>query len=259
MFEQFDAIRFRKLFKKHTAENYKGYLLACLVLFGILAVLYLFFGIGANQQSLGLRLTAFSILYILSGCIFTSSIFSNYSGKSKAMYSLTLPGSHLEKFLIGWVYTLFIFSIVYVAVFVLADYFFMLFHPAKEPQSLLDVTAIYFKKEMFITYIFLHSIMMYGALRFQEIQFFKTSAIVLIVFLVLISTHSWFLSKLISDEVLFIMPMSNNLAVKQNGVTVFHSILLEDYERFIYSVILPILFAITTSAAAFYTLKEKEI
>ena len=112
--------RFSRLFVKHTAEHYRVYLMSVAVLAGVILLggSFLFFVIPEPPDT-GLQTAMFVILMLIAGTLFTSTVFSDFGDKDKAMPALTLPATAFEKFLIGWVYSYPIFLLVYSAVFYL--------------------------------------------------------------------------------------------------------------------------------------------
>lgn len=170
------------LFKKHTAENYHTYLMSIGVLAGILL---LFMGIASYSNKGYLSLSNqegfFVSFLLLSGCIFTSLIFSDLGDKKKAIPALTLPASHFEKYFVGWLYSFVIFQVLYVALFYLiATIVVQLGHPSTPQQdnSVINLFTNDFRPDpyyAFIIYTFLHSITFLGAVYFEKMHFIKTA------------------------------------------------------------------------------------
>src|SRR5262249_36558983 len=119
----FSFSRFRRLFIKHTAEHYRTYLMSIAVLAGVLLLggSFVFYVIPEPPDP-GFQEAVFVLLMVFGGTLFTSTIFSDYGDKRKAIPALTLPATAFEKFLVGWLYSYPIFLLVYVGVFYLALY-----------------------------------------------------------------------------------------------------------------------------------------
>jgi hypothetical protein len=178
MNQTFNINRFAALFKKHTVENYKTYLMSVGVLSGLLI---LFMGVSSFTNDgyllLGFQEAFFIIFLLLSGCIFTSMIFADFGDKKKAIPALTLPASHFEKYLVNWLYSFVIFQLLYIALFYLIVSIVISFGhdvPGRE-NVLLD---LFDKDRMarmaFVIYPILHSIMFFGAIYFEKLHFIKS-------------------------------------------------------------------------------------
>ncbi|MVN22208.1 hypothetical protein [Mucilaginibacter arboris] len=178
MNQTFNINRFSMLFKKHTLENYKTYLMSVGVLAGLLV---LFMGIASYANDgyllLGFQEAFFVIFLLLAGCIFTSLVFADLGDKKKAIPALTLPASHFEKYLVSWLYSFLIFQLLYVALFYLIAALIISFGhdvPGRE-NVLLD---LFDKDRMaymaFVLYPFIHSVILFGAIYFEKLHFIKT-------------------------------------------------------------------------------------
>ncbi|OCX53407.1 hypothetical protein BEL04_03650 [Mucilaginibacter sp. PPCGB 2223] len=195
----FNLNRFALLFKKHTAENYKSYLMSLFVLIGILSII-----IGTvNYKSLQpmdlKQQIAFYVGFLMiSGTIFTSIIFANLGEKRKAIAAITLPASSFEKFLVSWLYSYLIFQVVFTAVYYAI--ILTVIRLGNWPESMVHVINVFSVKDkfyiIFIAYAFLHSIVIYGAIYFKKLHFIKTAFAFFVVLLVI-----WFLN----DQVLQLM------------------------------------------------------
>jgi len=253
----FNASRFQQLFRKHTFENYRNYVMSIAVLFGMLAIVYLLFIVGSTSNTIKLRIIGLISIYLFAGSIFTSSVFADFTGKRRAIFSLTLPASHFEKYLVGWVFSFLIFTVIYLIIYAIVDYSFIPFSLSDDKRTLITlINQGHFPSGMFLYYAFLHSVMIYGAIRFQNAHFIKTATALFIAILVLCTSHAWFLESLISEELGFTLPLMNIIT---NNTSVILRVRLEEYEKFIYTGLISIGFAITLWTAAYYSLKEKVI
>jgi len=178
MNQTFNLNRFAALFKKHTVENYKTYLMSVGVLAGLLI---LFMGIFAFTNDgfllLGFQEGIFVVFLLLAGCIFSSLAFADLGDKKKAIPALTLPASHFEKYLVSWLYSFLIFQLVYVVLFYLIAAIVINFGhdvPGRE-NVLLDL----FDKDRiaymaFVLYPILHAVILFGAIYFEKLHFIKS-------------------------------------------------------------------------------------
>lgn len=248
--------RFAKLFKKHSAEHYKNYLLSVVVIFGILLLLlcYVQFqnrdGIGTNQQA-----AYFMILFPLLGTIFTSSIFADFSINKRAIAALTLPASHFEKFLVAWIHTYLLFQVVYVLGFYLVIYLVLNIGNAKDQQVELFRLSDPNTKPyvIFIGYAFLHAATLLGAVAFKKWHFIKTASILLacwfLVFVINAQTIKYLLDRDVSA-----MPFLGVTYVDNNSY--YYIDITENIIPYIFT--LTILISILLWTSTYFRLKEKQ-
>jgi len=186
----FSFARFLRLFNKHTREQYKAYLMSAAVLAGVL-VLTLGLITYSNDGSLPARvqLTTFGIFLLFSGTIFTSMVFLELGNQKKAIPALTLPVSHFERFIAGWIYSFVIFQLVFFILFFAIDILVLslgninpLVHNEllrMDPKDL-ETDVIY------LGFMFLNSAALLGAIYFQKMHFIKT-AFALFIFVAIVS------------------------------------------------------------------------
>ncbi|MXV51486.1 hypothetical protein GS399_10940 [Pedobacter sp. HMF7647] len=195
----FSFNRFTMLFAKHTQEHYKAYLMSLGVISGILTLLFAFIAYNNNgvigQVS---QLILFSTFLLIAGAIFTSMIFADLGDKKKAIQTLMLPASYVEKFLVSWIYSLIIFLICFIGAFYLVV--FIVSSIWGNPESkLMDLFSEDLKPYRIIGfYIILHSITLIGAIYFERLHFVKTG-FVFFVFLVLLSILNQFITYFLFD------------------------------------------------------------
>ena len=109
---QFSFTRLNHLFIKQWKENKKAYLLGLVampILMGVTSLIMAYSGeFSENTQT---SFLVFGLLII--GGIFCSSLLSDYAPKPRAIRSLILPTTNLEKLLVAIIYGLIIFPIAY--------------------------------------------------------------------------------------------------------------------------------------------------
>lgn len=252
----FSLKRFGLLFKKHGAEHYKTYLMAWGVLLGVLLVggcfmVYLIeIPIVTQVQTV-----LFVSIYYLAGTIFTSTIFADISDKNKVISALTLPASHFEKFLVGWLFSYVIFSLVYLGSF----YFILtiLLNLRHWPNMHIGVFNAFAEPAgvIFIVYTFLHSITLYGAILFERLHFIKVGFSFFIATVILTELNTFFLEKLIGREVRPTTPFSNLALLDHNRFVNVRSIGVS--EPMLSYLIMGV--AIILWVATYYRLKEKQV
>jgi hypothetical protein len=251
----FNLNRFGRLFVKHTAENYKSYLMSLTVLMGVMILGggFLIYMIEAPMDR-GLQSALFVVILLLAGTIFTSTIFSGYGDKKKAIALLTLPASHFEKFLVAWVYSFLLFIVVYsLGFFVIVLFAINVKHFPGHTAEVIN----FFKTpicEMYILYAMLHSIAFYGAILFEKLHFIKTAFLFFISIAVLIIFNKILLGIFLGKPVEMSVPFGN-LRVQTNQQTIDINLTREDYSMLMILVVLAVIFW----AAAYYRLKEKQV
>ncbi|TCC86920.1 hypothetical protein EZ428_22200 [Pedobacter frigiditerrae] len=112
---QFSFTRFNHLFIKQWKENKKAYLLGLIalpILIGVISLIMAYStDFSENNQN---TVLVFGLLII--GGIFCSTLLGDYAPKPRAIRSLILPTTNLEKLLVAIVYGLIIFPIVYLVI-----------------------------------------------------------------------------------------------------------------------------------------------
>jgi hypothetical protein len=251
----FSLKRFCLLFMKHSVEHYRTYLMSAAVLAGVflLGGSFIFYMIPGPMDA-GFQTALFAILMIIAGPIFTSTIFTDFGDKRKAIPSLTLPASQLEKFLVGWIYSYVIFMLVYTGIFylVLSILLNLKHWPGHHPEML----SIFQDKLFILVIIFslLHAITMYGAIRFEKLHFIKIGFSFFIFYALLILADTIFLRLIVGRQ---IYPATPFAFLNFPEGTNFYSIGLNAAQSawvFIVMTVIVILFWI----AAYFKLKEKQ-
>lgn len=257
----FDLKRFGMLFRKHMAEHLKSYLMSLAVLCGMLVLLlglYSFPSGGGALASAAGQFAFFMLLLQLSGTIFTSTIFMDLSEKKRAVYTLTLPASSFEKYLVGWVLTVLVFPIVYMAAFYAVDlpliyYFIRRYGIDAEVLNIFSDREPYYVA--FVVYAFLNSIALFGAVFFQKMAFIKTAFFFFLSVIALSLVNKYFLKLIIGEAIYPRIPFG--------GITVrsgtFFSVWPDEQVQQFYLTALAVSVTLLFWLAAFFRLKEKEI
>ena len=175
----FDIKRFGMLFKKHTLEHGKTYLLSAGVLTGLLFILLGFSSYSSDGHlRINVQIPVFVFISLITGGIFTSIVFSELGDKSKAIPTLMLPASHFEKYLVAWLYSYIIFQVIYVGVFYLTDSIVVnMGHHELEVDKVINIFDTQ-KNDCwyaFVAYGFIHAFSFFGAIFFKKLHFIKTA------------------------------------------------------------------------------------
>jgi hypothetical protein len=151
------------------------------VLFGVIFLVLLFFSM-INKWHLSDREQIMVLIFSMSGfgSIFGSMVFADLGDRSKVIPALMLPSSHFEKFLVGLLYSYFIFLIVFVASFCLADYIVvnMSNHDLDE-YKMINVFQTTGRQPAiaFMVFTLFHAFVFWGSVFFKKLHFVKTTIV----------------------------------------------------------------------------------
>ncbi|UOR04121.1 hypothetical protein MUN82_14350 [Hymenobacter aerilatus] len=178
MHNLFSFQRFGRLFRKHTAEHLREYLMGAAVLFGGILVLMLALSLLQGGSMNADVQTIFFVVFLLgAGTFFTSTIFQQFGSKNRAIAAFCLPASTLEKYLVGWLYSFVLFVLVYVPVFYLANGIVLLLFNTQENyhEAVGLFSAEHRPYSAFYIYAALHAVTLVGAIAFEKAHFVKTA------------------------------------------------------------------------------------
>lgn len=256
MKNHFNLRRFGLLFRKHTSEHLKSYLMALGVLVGALFIVIGWAAyINRSALSLNIQGTLFTFFLIGSGTIFTSTVFSNLSDKKRAIATLMLPASQFEKFLVGWIYSFVLFLLLFTGAFYLVDS--LVLSLQAEPGELINIFAYNnLAFAMVGIYSLLHGVAIWGAIAFEKLSFIKTAFGFLIFLLLLTLLNNAALEWMLGRDLNSSVPFSQVSYQEQNKFFFLQlrTSKVENMEK-----IVPICLACLLWLAAFMRLKEKEI
>jgi hypothetical protein len=254
----FSFKRFAMLFKKHTLEHAKMYLMSAGVLAG---VLFLILGFVAyttgGQLPPGAQTVIFILFLLFAGSIFTSLSFAALGDKRKAIPVLTLPASHFEKYLVVWIYSFIIFQLIFVGVFYLADGIVLsLCSSATNHVQVLNLFDDRYDSYMaFIIYMVLHAFAFLGAVYFEKQHFIKTSFVFFAMIIAFVFVNYAILSSMLNIEVLKNTPFSGLRFIENGRNLNIRAQINFNY----YHVAAVCITALLLWSSAFFRLKEKEV
>jgi len=260
MNNSFSLSRFSNLFRKHTAEHYKSYLMSLVVITGILFIWVSFHMIMHKRpMDIDTQFITFMFMFLLSGTIFTSAVFSELGEQKKAIALLTLPASPLEKFFVKWLYSYIIFQFVFVGIFyIVMEPMQNLFHEdAEHKKELLNIFH-YPMKNVFIAYAVLHAIAIWGAIFFKKFHFIKTTFAALIVLMVFLIANRQIMEAMLKRNILSAVPFISADFVTKDRYHYISITLPEGTGDYLpYMLVILITFIFWT--AAYFRLKEKQV
>jgi hypothetical protein len=251
--------RFAMLFKKHTLEHTKIYLLSAGVLTGLLFVVLGFMSYTNRGELPAMsQVIVFYFFLVFAGCIFTSLSFSALGNKRKSIPVLTLPASTFEKYLVAWIYSFFVFQLFYIGIFFLVDALVLsLSVPANGINHLISL----FKDDelkfgFFIVYTFFHSLAIWGSVFFEKMHFIKTAFVFFACIVVLVLVNQLIVNSIINGSILKNIPFEDLHFIEAHK---YYSLQpqtgLGRYSLMIaVAVCTPLLWG-----SAFFQLKEKEV
>jgi hypothetical protein len=259
MREVFSFRRFGRLFIKHTVEHFRTYLMSMGVLIGflILCGLFFFFVVAAFFPDTGFQEASFSLVMLVAGALFTSTVFTDYGDKNKAIPALTLPATTLEKFLVGWLWSYPIFLLVYTGLFYLALWGLGLFRHWNGGQHF-----IYFSlrdpelKSALVLFTEVHALALFGAIYFRKLQFIRTGFAIFLALTVAIILNTELLRTLTGAAVEKAEIPFTYLNFHKGQK--FYQIDIADKETFLVQGVL-LASAFSMWIAAYFRLKEKQV
>jgi hypothetical protein len=204
----FNLNRFGLYIKKHLIDNYRLYAMSLVVLFALLLIVVVItYLTGDNFRHYNNLIPMYCIGIILSGMIFTSAAFSEFSTKPKGVDYLMLPASHFEKFITVFLFTtvgfLLVYHLAFYVMFLCLDQIAMLRsgqHMINDLNTDRGILRIGYFYPCFI-WLLLQSIFLLGASYFEKYSFLKT------IFLTIIVLFALFLLNAVFVKILF----GNNL------------------------------------------------
>lgn len=254
----FNLTRFGMLFKKHTVEHYKGYLMALGVLIGLLAIT---FGSATYKSKMPIavqnQLVNYVIFLLLAGTIFTSNVFTNLGDKRKTIATLTLPASIFEKYMVGWLYSYLIFQLIFTLFFYLLVFIFS--NLGNWPASAVHYLDLFDPQQrvfwVFPAYAVLHAIVLYGAIYFKKMHFIKTAFAFFIIGLILWVLNNKVLQLMIHHEISGNPPFTG---VSFGDGHSYYNVDISD-AHYTWTAILFMVLTIIFWVASYFRLKEKQV
>jgi hypothetical protein len=256
MNKTFSINRFGRLFKKHTKEHFRNYLMSVAVLVGVMILGGSFLVYMTDiRLDKNIQTFFFFTIMLLAGTIFTSSVFSDLGERKKAIAWLVLPASHFEKYLVAWIYSFLFFIIVYTLIFYAALFSALnIQHVHIHRMVILNIFEMQIL-QMYLVFAFLHAIAFFGAVYFEKLHFIKTAFTFFIILAALILLNKGLLSVFIGKSVDASPPFSN-MRFAEGGQMVDIKIERQNAPYILYLfVILTFIFWV----AAYFRLKEKQV
>ncbi|WP_210520563.1 hypothetical protein [Hymenobacter terricola] len=204
----FNLSRFGRLLRRHTAEHSRSYLMGTAVLLGgllvVLGTLTYLTGRPLDQE---LQMVMFMFGLLGAGAVFTSSVFAAVGDRRQAAPALLLPASHLEKYLVVWLYSLPVFLVVYTASFLAIDALVLAVGNNGHPHPLLNLTdGLRPAATAILSYALLHAVALWGAIYFERLHVIKTAFAFFGLLIVLMTANFQLLKAWLTPEVGLTVP-----------------------------------------------------
>ncbi|ETZ21174.1 hypothetical protein [Pedobacter sp. V48] len=259
MNETFNFTRFLNLFKKHTAEQYKTYLMSTGVLIGVL-ILVLGFISYSTKGHMGpvIQAAMFVNFLFFSGTIFTSLIFTDLGDRKKSIPALSLPASHFEKYLVAWLYSFVIFQLVFLGCFYAIDYLVITIGNANSPDKIEVVNVFSTDRKVWVSFLvfaILHSICFFGAVFFEKLHFIKTVFSFFIFIAMLCLLNPVLLHTIFQEEI------DNGIPFNMVGLIINKEYIYIEPTKtsFIIAATVAILISVILWISTYFRLKEKQV
>ena len=256
--QTFSLARFGRLFGRHTAEHLRSYLMTAAVgAGGMMLVMGFLTYLQKSAPSQSVQNVLFTLFLLSGGSIFASTVFSQFGDKRQATVALLLPASHLEKYLVAWLYSLPLFLLVFVPLFYLADaaVVYAGAAPGQTPELLNLFADSGAASNIFWSLTMLHAVALWGAIYFEKAHFIKTAFVVFGLLAVLSVLNHQALKVLVSPGV---RPMPVFTKVMFTEADKFYSLDLPAAQT-AWLALVPVGLAALLWAAAYFRVTEKQL
>jgi hypothetical protein len=158
----------------------------------------------------------FTLLLLAGGCIFASTVFAQFGERRRATVALLLPASHLEKYLVAWLYSLPLFLLAFIPMFYLADA--AVVYAAAAPGQTPELLNIFASRQGMTNVLWfllmLNAAWLCGAIYFEKGHFIKTGFAVFVVMGVLSALNHQVLKALIGADVRIAPPFTSVMMIQ---------------------------------------------
>lgn len=265
MSQSFNLSRFGRLFSKHTAEHFGGYLMATAVLLGGIGLVLGFVAYMSTGPFFpDMQAVIFVMGLLAAGAFFTSTVFAPFGDKRQATAALMLPASHWEKYLVGWLYAVPLFLATYVGCFFLMDAIVLQIDSVFSPEAPLvqlfsNESHLYFSLPV---YAVVSSVFLWGSIFFTKQHFVRT-AFGLLVGAVVLSLVNFQVMKAMLGNTLYKLTS----AVPFSGITFrtgnaayseYHAVSLPSTHNS-WFLLVPLAIVLLAWAAAYLRVTEKQV
>lgn len=255
MNEIFSFKRFFLLIRKQFIEQSRLYFMSAVVLAGVFVFLFgMKIGSGFDQ---GFQKSIMQIGLIMGGAVFSSLVFQDMSDRAHGILSLTLPASHLEKFLCAWFYGVILFLPAYFLIFYSIDIAAVrIANTYSGVSSRVLPPDNPFMGNILSIFFVTQSVAMLGSIVFKRRQFVQTAFLAFVIIFILLRLDNLLAGWLVPVDHPSGGVILGGIWFSQQGSVTFLPIpakTLRFIEQIFY--LLPLLFWLT----AFFKLREKQL
>jgi hypothetical protein len=197
------------------------------------------------------------MLLLAGGSFFASTVFAHFGDKRQATVALLLPASHLEKYLVAWLYSLPLFLLVFVPLFYLANA--VVAYAGAAPGQVPELLNIFSSPDQLRSTLWmlalLHAAWLWGGIYFEKMHFVKT-AFLLFTLLALVSVVNFQVLKLLVGSGIRPAPPFTTLVVSEG--TNFFSIGLPGAQAHWLGLV-PLVLAGMLWVASYFRVTEKQL
>lgn len=258
MHNLFSLTRFGRLFQKHTAEHWKGYLMGAGVLAGALLLVLGFLSyMNGGAPNTRVQAAFFGMFMLGAGFLFTSHIFADFGGKSRAIAALSLPASHFEKYVVAWLYSFLFFLLAYTGIFYAVDSLILSVtkHDGQQPLLLNIFSEEEQAYSAFLLFAGVHSLALWGALFFEKLAFIKTAVAFFVVLMLVSFLNHQLLKAMLGVDLRFTIPFVSADFLEQH---VYYRLTPPDPTKYLPELVV-LVFAALLWLAAYARLREKQL
>lgn len=261
MSQTFQFHRFYLLLKMSIMERPMAVIGTCIAGLATTALIYLFFqSIGAYHPA---QYISFAVGLVGGGCLMASLVFAHFSSEANGIAYLTLPGSRLEKWLVG-----FLIAAVYVGLFIVfykwIDTFFVESFRQKldplDPHYQARYNSLWTyefteEKEFLIFFVNCFCLMLIGSIYFNRMAFIKTALLIIVLIFLALSLNLLIMRTMVPDVARAVPLQSVVIANNGKESAVLLSANAQQWVGWMIGIVLPLSLLLTS----FLKLKEKEI
>ncbi|MBF8962716.1 hypothetical protein I0P70_05605 [Pontibacter sp. FD36] len=258
MNNHFNLSRFALLFRKHTVEQYKTYLMSLGVLLG---AMFIIMGTASYLAATPMESEEQSIFFMFfmigAGMVFSSTVFAQLGDKKKAIAFLTLPASQLEKYLVGWLYAFPIYLLLFIPSYYLILTIVLSIDPrvGDEPEMINILTSEPRLHILLIFYALFNALMLVGSAYFNKHHFIKTAFAGFVGILLFYNLNKLWVQAMLGRDLVTAGPFS--AAYFMENEKRFDVGAYEGNETLI--VLLLVVLALISWVVAYFKIKEKQV
>ena len=244
------------LAQRQIVDHKRIYGIGALVLFATLIFMFLVIHQWQDSFSGAVQNGVFIIGLFVSGGIFTSTMFSELSGKQSAIWLLSIPAKHSEKVLISVIFSVPIFLAAYILIFYLANFIYLYSIAPEGNSGLLDLTKNNFHQFLF-QYLTFNGLILLGGVIFNRYSLIKTILTCVLLFVCINFLNNTLLAFLLPETSIISSTLLDSFLFSYQGENIKVALLgLSDLIPLMFvRVVLPVSLWI----AVWLKLKEKEV